>query len=751
MPDTQVYWAAEPTSAELVRRATERVSRHLGRMRQMGRLAKARALLSTSYGYGTDGQTRTDALQGKGPEGNVLSWSVNLVRPILDNVLSLIAGQRPGIKPVPTNTDATSGAQTRMADELRGYYERKLDLANLELDVVRGGLRSSSWWLVQGWRPDMGSVMGMDPETGRLAYEGDVECFSLPFWRVAHDMTARREVDRQWVIFRRAMNRHDLCATYPRCAQHLIEGVTGREDWGKRLGEGDDTASLDAMFNDVIDNEDAVWVWELRHRPSPALPEGRLVRFVDEQTVFFDSYAFVPPDAPYDAAVEPQRMKYPYDPKELHAIEWAPERVVGTANGHAPGFDLLGAQELQDICTASMATTLNVLGTPHMWMGPMGEGNKAPTYPLGNSGIMALEGPNPPQVVDFPALKAEVVEAFKTVRSVAAEMVSLNNVVQGRPDKGMPAQAMALMRAQAVQFHQAAQGEYVRLVERNVTGVLRLLQAFASSPRVAEIAGKSGEWRSKEWRKKDIAGVARFQCEAINPMTLSYESRVALAETMAGKDWIDREGFMAIYQTGDLREKLDSVTSSRDLIAANKDLLRQGIGLPPVDMQATMQAQDEAMQAAMADPTMATDPSTVGPVFADDGKEHVRLLKTDPHWVAYNEYKSVLDSPSARENPAVVEAVLGVLQETLRLWASLTPDEVAAAQGTPLPSQMAMTAPTSTTGIPGGGETTSTGMPEGGETSSTMPKPDGPRLPKPPPDPITDSQQGTESLGGLSA
>lgn len=741
--DPQVYWAAEPDSRDLVTRAVERVSRHMQRVRKTGRLSKARQLLSSSYGFGVDGQTDTSALTAKGRQGAILQWSINLTRPLLENVLSLIAGQRPAIKPVPTNTDATSGAQSRMADELRGYYERKLDLANLELTVVRGGLRSSSFWLIQSWRPDLGAVMGMDPDTGRLAFEGDVECFALPFWRVAHDMVARREVDRQWVIFRRAMNRHDLAATFPRCAEKLKQGVTGTADWGKRLSEGDDTSALDALFSDDIDSEDAVWVWELRHLPSPALPEGRLVRFVDEDTVLFDSYAFLPPEVnEYDTSAT-QRLKYPYEPTELHAIEWAPERVVGTANGHTSGFDLLGAQKLQDVCTASIGTTLNILGTPHIWMGPSDpDGNRAGAYALGDSGISVLEGSQPPQVVDFPAIKKDVVDATQMIRAVSAEMVSLNEVVQGRPDKGMPAQAMALMRAQAVQFHQSAQGEYVRLVERNVTGILRLLKAFGSSPRQAEIAGLSGEWRTKEWQKRDIAGVSRFQCEAINPMTLSYESRVALAEQMANLGWIDREGFLAIYRTGDLREKLDSATSSRDLISANKDLLRQGIGLPPVDMPATQALQE---QAAMA----GEDPGLVPPIFTDDGKEHVRLMKTDPHWVAYNEYKSVLDSPSARENPEVVKAVVEVLQETLRLWASLTPDEVAAAQGQPLPSQMAMAGPPPD-------EDGEEPPPEGeGEKPpgklDTASTPDKPTLPKPPENPLSGAQQGTESLGGLSA
>jgi hypothetical protein len=703
-----------------------RIAQNSKRLVAQGRLDKARRLLSARYGFGVDGIQRTDTIRTTGPGGSVSALSINLTRPLLENVLSLIAGQRPGIKPIATNTDSTSTAQARLADDLRGYYERIFDLPNLEVDVVRGGLSASSWWLIQSWKPTSGAPLTVDPDTGRLSYEGDVELVSLPFWRVACDPVARRETQRQWVCFRTPANRYDLAVDYPLCAQNLLQGVTGNEDWGKRLGELDAVRNLDSLFGDVIDSEDAVWVWELRHLQTPALPEGRLVRFIDSDTILFDSMML----PPVEGENAPRRSKYPY--KQLHALEWAPERVVGTANGHTSGFDLLALQELADVCTSSMATTLNMLGTPHLWVGPGTEGTRAPTYPLGQSGVMALEGPVAPQLVDFAALKPEVVQALGVVREAARESVSINNVVAGQPDKGMPAQAMALMRAQAVQFHSTAQGEYVRLVERNVTGVLQLLKAFARTKRVAEIAGKSGAWLTKEWSAEDVAGVERFACEPINPMTLSYESRVALADTMSKMGWIDREGFMSIYSSGQLKEALDSTTSARDLISANKDLLRSGVGLPPVDMAATGAAQQEAIAAGL-------DPADVAPVFMDDGKPHVRLLKTDPHWLAYNEYKAVLDSPTSRENAEIVAAVAGVLQETLRLWASLTPDELVAAKGPPLPSQ----APPPMMPPEGGPPSESDG-----DLEPT--KPNGPSLPKPPPDPLTGAQQGPESLGGLN-
>lgn len=716
MPDTSRYWASEEDVRQLVQRTMQRANRVLDSARRTGQFDRSRRLLSAYYGRGVDGARNTSALTLAGEEGELVVATHNAVRPLVTQVLGLIAGQRPAMKPIATNTDAASLEQALLADSLREYWERTLDMGGVELDVTRGGILTSGFWLVQSWNRSLGEAVALG-EDGREVYEGNVELASVPWWRCAHDMLARTPGTRQWVCFRRPASRFDLAALYPQCAEKLIQTRdTGRDangrdgDWVRKVTAGADVYSLDELFGDVIDSEDGVWVWELRHLPCPALPRGRLVRFVDEDSVLWDSVA--------------EGVAYPYE--ELHAYEYAPERVVGTARGHSPSFDLLGLQELVDVTTTSIATSVNLFGTPHLWAPDPTSMN---THAL-TSGPVVLGGPLEPKVLQFQALNSDVVNVLQLVRDLMRESAALNKTVMGEPDKGMPASAQALQRAQAVQYHQAAQGEYIRLVESNVTGVLRLAQRFAQTQRVAEIAGKAGAHEVRQWSAKDVAGVRRFACEPINPMLRSYEARMALAENLAsrvdaktGEPWLTRDGYLSVYTTGDVKEPLESSKTRMELVAEHKTLLRQGIGLPPVDMDASMR---------------------VGaPVFTDDGQPHVRLLKTDPHWLAYNEYRAVLDSPAARENPKVVQAVTDVMQETLRLWGSLSPDEIAALGGQPLPSQMqAMMPPMGPPGAPPPPGAEEGPPPMAGPADET-------KLPIPPPNPITNESQGREALGGL--
>lgn len=723
--DPATYWAAETDPTKLVARVRAKFARSLDLARRSGQLDRTQRMLLAYYSQGAKDATKTK-LGGK--QGELAVMVHNGVRPLIAQILALVCGQRPGLKPVATNTDASCIAEAELADGVRQHYERTLEIPQLEVDVARGGYLGAQHWAVLSWKRTKGEAYAVDAD-GALVYEGGIELLSLPWWRAAADPLARRPVDRSWYIFRRPANRFDLAGEYPAHAAELLTGTDVKllNDWGNQLANPRDFEGLDELFGDVLDPDDGVWLWELRHLPTPALPNGRLVRFVSGDCVLFDSANFTAPgeaeqgdEQAAEAMPKGRDVGYPY--KELHAYDFAPERVVGTARGHTGSWDTLGVQEMLDVCTTTVATVVNLFGRPHLWAGPAGAaGINAAVM---SSGPVVLETKSKPEVLKFEALSSDVTETIGLLRDLMRESGSLNKTVMGEIDKGMPGNLAALQRAQAVQVHQTAQGEYFRLVENIATGCLALSQRFARTTQTAEIAGKGGAYELKKWSQKDVANVPRFSLELVNPLTQSFEGRQAEAEFLATQGWISKQGYLALKSTGSLKEPLEAEQSKLELVAQHKELLRQGIGLPPIDMQRTEQA-------LMANPA-------AGPVFVDDGQEHVRLAKYDPHWLTIPEYAAVLFSPAARENPAIVEAVDGVVRESLRLWASLTPDELAVLGGQPLPSQLQASTPA---GPP------APMRPATGGSAAQAPKTPGePALPEPPKDPITQNQQGAESL-----
>ena len=168
--------------------------------------------------------------------------------------------------------------------------------------------------------------------------------------------------------------------------------------------------------------------------------------------------------------------------------------------------------------------------------------------------------------------------------------------------------------------------------------------------------------------------------------------------------------YLTVKATG----RLEKLTEFKDRnllrLQAEKEMLMQGIGLPPVDPVATEEA-------------MLADPSAL-PVFVDDGQPHLLPTVVDTPWLDIAEYAAVLASPEARTKPEVVEAVTGAIQFKVQQWRAMPPEVIAALGGMPPPPPGM---------LPGEG-------PEGQD----LPAPEGEMRPieppKPPPNPITGEQ-----------
>lgn len=692
------YWAAETDQRKLINRIMDRWSWHIGSLRATGRLEKIRALFSAYYGRGTDGQRDSSRQLSNGEQGEVTEMHVNAVKPIVQNTLSIICGTRPGVKPVATNGDAATSAQTRLALGLHEFYDRKMSAKSLEIETVRGGLITSAMSLCQEWKTTDGAEIGVD-ENNHVLFEGDIGLFCVPPWRIAYEPGASNEAERRWTLFKRKANRHDLIAN---CKDEYAKQKLAQMDSASAIRDTIPLSSLsdgyfnglNALFGEVINPEDEVWLWELRHMPTPSLPLGRLVKFVEPDIILFDSMAVQTPEGQKAAS-------YPYE--ELHAYEYCPERVIGTTFGHSNSFDILALQEMLDQVTATIATTVNVLGMPMIWS----RAGSGPNMTTLDSGVKLMETMEKPEQITFEALSPEMVKASDWIFSLMRQSAALNDTVMGSPPAGMPASAQALQRAQAVSYHQVAQDEWVRLVEKNANGRLRLLKRFARTKRIAEIAGAAGAYEVKEWQREDIAGVERFQVEPINPMSTTFEGRQMIADSMQ----LPPDQMFDFMTTGNLNDVTNAQKQQVELVEANTAKLLSGVGLAPVDMEQSQLAGE--------------------PIFVDDGQEHLKILKSDPHHIAIMSYLSVANNPAARMDGQLTQNAIDAVMESFRLWGQLTPDECFAFQIPMMPSHQ-MAPPTAEMPVMTP-EENSSGAVDGQPAENID-------LPKPPKDPLTGAE-----------
>lgn len=728
--DESVYFASNPDSRTAVSGVLSRIRRCRESLRTSGRAQKMRKNWTAWQGYGPRGDSDASRVTLGGEQGELLNLNVNHFASLVNQACVLITGTKPAIKAVPTSSDFDSLAQAQFADALNDACERDLQTPQKEAEAALTMILMSEVCMVQDWDARVGRDEMVD-ENGRVIKQGDVRVYVLTPFDYATDPDVQDVQSHRWIAWRRRVNKWELASDYPQHKDRL-EASSVYRDAVAHSTDGADSFELRRREQERSDkgHSDDVYVWELRHIPTSACQNGRMIRFVDEDCILYDSMN-VASQAPAESidgeaeAVTHTDAGYPYQDQDggasLMAVIAAPEYIPGVVDGHTPFFDLLSLQENVDLCAMIFASAINSGGLQNIYVSR--NANITSSKISGSLNVIEFDGTNPPIAQENVAISPHVMEWAQALVTWMRQRVALNDVVVGEPSKGMPAQAMALLRAQAVEFHSRLQASYETMVERDRSNVLKLYQLFARTDRVAIITGKGSAWAAKSFSSASIGKVARYAVEAVNPVTKTLAGRVAFAQPLLDTGRITIEQYLRICQTGRDEPIFDFVRNNQARIQREKEMLMKGIGLPPM-----------LIDPASGQP--ALDPSGL-PQFKDDGEEHIRPLITDTHWLDIPEELAVLATPEVRNNPGVVKAVSELVHYRLSLWRAMDPAIIMLLGGTPAPPPMAPMGmmPGVGGGTPqlgaGSGPSPGTGQPPG-PTQERQPN-----LPQPPPNPIT--------------
>lgn len=724
MPDTRVYWAAEPTSEQCAQRFVEKRRRYLSRLQQSGRAPRMLAAWNQQYGWGVDGARTTSFLTASGERGELVDMATNDFAALVQQAVVMLTGSPPQWKSVVQNADYKARATAELADGLCQAYSVHGGLEAVEAEVVKAAVLVSEGWLVQGWDRNAGRVVAVDDATGEAIHEGDVYHRALPPWDVCYDSDCRDVKSLQWAAFRTARNRYDLAAWRPDLKDKLMaQNPTPNSGeawiWDLRLRP----TYADTAGSDFVD------VWEIRHKPTLACPKGRLLVMVSPDCVLFDSAMADPQHAPGMAlysetpeGVQPGQVAdfgYPY--KDLHMTPLAPEWQVGTSNGHTATFDLLGLAQAIDTCATAMASAANAGGITNWWMQSTGEnaGGNVNVDDLPGA-FKLIKSPTKPEVIPGGQVDPQALAFAQFCSERMVKRLGLNETALGEAPKGMPAQLAALLQTQVVQFYSAFQGAVFRMGAEARTGLIQILQRFARDERLAYIVGSDRAWTLKPWKAEQLESFEAVTFEPLGNVMRTQAGRMDFADKLMAQGQVDARQYLTLVSTGRLDPIWTSDTANLARIQATKELLQRGIGLPPVQ------------QVAPGVPAVEPDGT---PIFQAGG-EYVRPLASDTHWVDIPEYLALLSTPEARSNPAVTKAVLEVVRYQLQLWRQMDPI-LMAIQGCP-PNLMQMLAAPAPMAPPMGGSTSGTPPPAPG-AQSVASGPDTPpiRLPSPPPDPTS--------------
>lgn len=454
------------------------------------------------------------------------------------------------------------------------------------------------------WDVHAGEDHGVDPESQQIIKKGDVEITCYNPTEVISDYTYKDNDKIPWRCVVEFENRYELAARYPEMAD-LILSVSqdyAREKYSLRVGV--------SMFEE----SDLIPVYKFRHEKTMAVPEGRLVELVDSDIVLVDS---------------------PLPFKKIHIYRIAPAEQEGSIHGYTVAYDLLPVQEAQDGMYSTILTNNSTFGVQNIAV-PMGHNLNLIEVADGLNLLEYDPKLGPPTVLQLTGTAPETYNFLQILKTDQETLSGVNKTARGTLDtKAMSGAALALVQSMAIQFSSGLQMSYSEHGEDVGTGIIELLQQFADSPRIAEIAGKSNQFIVKEWSNKDISEITRVMVNMGNPLTKTVAGRVNLADQYLSKGMVKTpEEYIQVLNTGRLDPLTEGITAELLLIREENETLLEGV------------------------PTQA--------------------IWTDNHLIHLQEHKVVLASIEARKNPQLLNATLAHIQQHLDfakvqdpLWAQI--------------------------------------------------------------------------------
>lgn len=525
-----------------------------------------------------------------GEQGELSKISINHYRNLLLNLNNIITQQRPSWEPKASNTDYESAAQTILASGLLEYYERTKNLDQLSKNAVESCLMFGESFVSVAWDATDGEAYAVDEETGAVEKAGDINYANHSPLDVIRDTSVTSPV---WYIVRTRKNKYDLAAKFTDLEDKILSaGIDTDDEYLNRFDERRRTLDND---------EDTCTHYMFVHKRTPACPEGRLIEFLDAETILLDS-------------------PLPY--RKLPVYRLAAADITDSIFGYSVAYDLLPIQQAMDGLTSTILTNQSAFGVQSI-ASPRGSNTSISQVSEGLQLIEFDPKSGPPQGINLTSTPPELFNFLQSLNQMGETLSGMNSVVRGQPEASLKSgAALALVQAQAISFSSGLQHSYVSLLQDLGEATINLLQDFASVPRVAMIAGKSNRSLMREFSGKDLSQIQRVTVDVGNPLTKTTAGRVNLAETLLQNGLVkDASSYIEVLNTGRLEPAIESTTAEQMLIKSENERLSEG-------------------QPAMA-------------------------ALTDEHLLHIQEHRVVIASPEARENPEILQVTLEHIREHL--------------------------------------------------------------------------------------
>lgn len=356
-------------------------------------------------------------------------------------------------------------------------------------------------------------------------------------------------------------------------------------------------------------DSDDIPVYDFYHKRCDVMPEGKYAKVIGESVVVMEDVL-------------------PY--KNVPVYKITPGDMLNTAFGYSSSFDLLSIQEVIDALYSTVVTNQTTFGVQNI-MVPEGH-NINVTQLSGGLNLLEYDPKlGKPEALNLTKTPPEIFNFIAGLERTMETISGVNSVARGNPEANLRSgSSLALIQSMAVQFSSGLQNSYAQLVEDVGTAVIEFLQAFSQSKRIASIAGISRRFMLKEFTAADISDINRVVVDVSNPLAKTVSGRLEIARDLIQNQLVtNTEQYIQVLSTGRLEPLIEGEQAELLTIRSENERLVEG------------------------QPVMA--------------------VATDSHAMHIKEHKTVIATPDARENPALVQATLMHINEHINLMRTTDP------------------------------------------------------------------------------
>lgn len=555
-----------------------------------------------------------------GLEGEVAKLKINHYSNLVDHQHVLVTQDRPALETRAVNSDSKSLAASYLADGVLDYFFREKKLEVNWRDACFYAQMFGEGFVRFDWDAQAGQAYGVGPN-GAPLYEGDLVAKTYHPFDVVRDVSLVRHQDRSWYIFRDPINKWDLVAKYPHLRQEILNCSSSNDSVMSTRRFLDPTKVIQQMGSSIT-GRDSVLVdqFEFLHEPTPSCPDGRYTVFLQGGQILFDG---------------------PLPFSHLPGYRVAAGEVFGSPFGWTHNFDLLGLQEAIDKLYTVDFTNSMATGMQCLWQ-PLNNGLAKSDI----QGLSLLESAVKPEVLNLCATPENVVRLRADIAGVMETLSGISAVSRGQtPENLKSGSALAFVNATSLSFASGAQNSSNQLLEAMGMGVVDILRDFATTPRIATIAGSANLPLMKSYSGNDFQDIDRVTVEVTSAISKTTAGKIQIAQDLLQSGLVKTpQEYITVVTTGKLEPLYEGEMAEILLVRSENEAMRAG-------------------EAAMA-------------IILDEHAFHIA------------EHRALLASMEARKDPRLVQTVLMHIQqhEMLQLQLQTTqPALLAATHQGPLP------------------------------------------------------------------